>query len=284
MLPCSFSAQLKIRPLRSRRPGACSAVRTAYSCSVQQPAPPCGCSCSRRRSELADRFHGREFLRSWLSAWRRDGRAGALMDRADTLQRFDTLIKSDGAQYMELVDSRRMTQPAEQGAQSLVRVHAFLQGDHSGVGADRLLDRLRRAPGSVLLDREDDDADRADACRIVGRRDRRLAQITVGAFQHQTIRAQRRRMLAAGNEMRIFASRPHTRAKIAADALIAIFIGTSFCSIHTLLTRFISAPLRRGEHRLRRPPADHQRQDGRNDAGCAGDHKGLEIIALGGTH
>ena len=35
---------------------------------------------------------------------------------------------------------------------------------------------------------------------------------------------------------------------------------------------------------MRRPPADHQRQDGRDDAGRAGDHEGLQIIALGGAH
>lgn len=107
---------------------------------------------------------------------------------------------------------------AERRAQPLVLVHAVLQGDCGRVGADQRLDEVCGALGVVLLDREDDDVDRADACRIVGRGDRLQMQITVAAFQRQTVRSQRRQMLAAGDEMHVFAGRGQTRAKIAADA------------------------------------------------------------------
>jgi hypothetical protein len=86
------------------------------------------------------------------------------------------------------------------------------------VSTDQRFDLPRRRLGVVLLDREDNDVDRTDLRRIVGRRDRLQMQIAIGAIERQPFVAQRRQMRAARDEVHVFSSGRQPRAEIAADA------------------------------------------------------------------
>src|SRR5262245_13837312 len=115
-------------------------------------------------------------------------------------------------------DAPHQRLPADDGPQDVVLDHAVLERDHAGLGADERQHLARSRLGIPELDRENNDIDRPQRCRVVGRP--HLAQVHVLdlAFELEAVLAHRRKVRAARDERDIAARVREARADQAADA------------------------------------------------------------------
>ena len=100
-------------------------------------------------------------------------------------------------------------------------VHAVLESDDDGLGADERRQQRERALGVVQLHREEDDVDGTDRRGIVGGVDAREVGVALRALNPEAARAQRLEVRAAREKRDVGAGGSQTSAEIAADAAAA---------------------------------------------------------------
>ena len=122
--------------------------------------------------------------------------------------------RNGGAHVAHAAHHRRL---AENAAEDLVLLHAVLERDDRGAGADQRLDLPRRLLGVPQLDRDDDEIDRPDRLGIVAGLDLRQPDVAERALDRKPALAHRRQMRAAGEEGDVAAAGGKARAEIAAD-------------------------------------------------------------------